>query len=354
MKDLNFLFQGKLIDVYISDESDLILMRVMIPKNVNDSIVGESPLFEMVSLEFRIEKHITGFLHQDFTITKCTFQTTFKLFADICFMSDIGFPSYINDVDRPQLVNVHHKRNINSGLNEIEFVIPIGDNMPYLKFAYSRLDVFDLKQKQIDTLLLIESMRPFYEDGYMRKKDRQAMELEVLHQIRGSVEFYENKLSNDYWFERQFNHSHISPKIKKELGSLTKPLWLLVDKESFKFDKHGSIDELVITGATKVKTSLSTLDYHNLEVFWMPSEDYFTNLNVVINELLNCESDDPFEHVLDLYFKKWFPTDFIDKRMVHDLKKVVDSNELLNKHRSKDHFFNKIKFYIDERQLVEF
>lgn len=355
MKDFTYLLQGKLIKAKLSDNRFSFLLTVLIPKNINEYCVAEAPLFEEVTLEFPFEKLITGYLNNDLTVNLEDNDIILNQFQNRCFLTDYGTPkTIVDDIEIPDLINVHIN-NENSKKLEVELIVPIEENnMPYIKFTFPSFTIKDENNNTLDYSNLVESMRVYYEDEWISRKDRRNMEWEYLYGIKNSRQFYENKLSNNVWFQHQFNSNNTEPKIKKSLGELTLPLWLEIEPNSLKWDEFGNIDDMKIIGATKSKAKVLTKENFNAEILWLPPVyNSYSILTFLANELINCELDNPFQHILDLYISKWFPTEFIDTTLAYDLGRIIDADQRLSKHSKRISFFQQLNQHITERKLVE-
>lgn len=355
MKDFTYLLQGKLINVKLSEDCFSFLLTVLIPKNINEYCVAEAPLYEEVTLIFPFEKLIIGTLSNDLTVTLEDNDIILNQFNNRCFLTDYGTPkTIVDDIEIPEHIVVHINDE-NSDKTEVELIIPIEENnMPYIKFSFKNFNILGKDGNVLDYATLVYDMRVYYEDEWISRKDRRNTEWEHFYGIKNSRSFYKNKLSNNVWFQHQFNSNNVEPKIKKSLGELTLPLWLEIEPNSLKWDEFGNIDDLKIIGATKNKAKVLTKDLLKVEILWLPPVDNaFSILTFLANELINCELDDPFQHVTNLYFSKWFMTEFIDTTLAYDLGRIIDADQRLSKHPKRVSFFQQLNHHITERKLIE-
>jgi len=283
MKNLNYLFKGKLID--LQQSSDHIYFKVLIPRNVNDSIIEEKTLFEEVIIKIEYQNLFVGFLQEDKSKIKASAKDVFSQCKNRCFYSDMKYPFFVDDVDIPIMINVNIIKLTDSKMHQLEFILPIDRSMPYVIFSFSEIEIFDSNNFVIDYSTLINELSLYYEYNYLNPLDRESIELIELHNVNGSVRYYKNKLRNDYWLEQQ-SISNTNIHIDSKIGELCKPLWIIIEKDSVKYDEYGSLIDIVIKNATKSKEALNKIDEALSEVIWMPSDNQFTNLNVITTYLI--------------------------------------------------------------------
>lgn len=339
MENLNYLFQGKLILAELNKSRSSFSLKVLVPKNVNGYAVGEPNLFEEVVIDFQFQTLTIGTLNNDTSeVTLEENEEILSIFSNRVFRGDYGDPELcgVEDLKIPTLINVQ----LDSSTKKIDFVIVTEEKeMPFIRVAYTEISLTDHQGKMLDISTLIEEMRIFYEDHYLSNMDRRRMEWEHLHNIKNSVEFYSNKLSNHWAFKKLLNSKN---------KDVIFPLWIEV--ENVKWDEFGYIDSLTILKATKNKKQMKT--EFKKEVFWIPPKDYAATLTFLTNELINSEADNPFQEVVDLYFSKWEPNEIIDHALPYDLLKVINADELLSVHPAKENFFKQLDYWIKERRLV--
>jgi hypothetical protein len=340
MEHLNYLFQGKLLSAELSKQRTSFLFKVLVPKNVNGYAVGEPNLFEEVLVDFQFQTLIIGTLNNNTSeVTLEDNEEILSAFSNRVFRGDYGDPELcgVDDVTIPTLINVH----FDIPSKKVYFVIPTENKqLPFIRVTYNEISLTDTKGKKLDIPMLIEEMRIFYEDHYLSNKDRRRMEWEHLHDIKNSVEFYSNKLSSHWAYKKEIN---------SEYKELTFPLWIEV--ENVKWNEFGYIDTLTILRATKNKQQMKI--ELKKEVFWIQPKDYAATLTFISNELINSDSDNPFQEVIDLYFSKWEPNEIIDQALPHDLLKIINADEVLSvQHPNKEKFFKQLDYWIEERKLV--
>jgi hypothetical protein len=339
MENLNYLFQGKLLKSELNRDKTSLLLNVLIPKNANGYAVGEPQLFEEVAIDFRFKTLIIGTLNNDTSeIALEDNEEILSIFSDRVFRGDYGDPelSGVDDVEIPTLIAVQ----FDESSKKIDFVIPTGEKqMPFIRVLYHEIYILDLVGKKLDLLQLREEMRNFYEDHYLGNKDRRRMEWEHLHNIKNSVEFYSNKLSNHGAYKKGLNSKY---------KGLTFPLWIEV--ENVIWDEFGYLESLTILDATKNKQEMKS--EFNKEVFWIQPIDYAATLTFLSNELINSEDEDPFQEVIDLYISKWEPNETIDKALPHDLCGIINASEILSKYPNKEKFMDQFDYWTKKRKLV--
>ncbi|MBL1279784.1 MAG: hypothetical protein COA33_005910 [Fluviicola sp.] len=352
MHDFEQLLQGKLLKATINENSTVFSLNVLVPKNTNTYPVEDVPLFEPIIVEIRIHKLFIGTLENSTMKTKLEEDNIIlSTFEGKVFQGDFGSPEQhnVDDIDFPSFINVQFTpSHLNTPFYELELVLPIGENMPFIKIVFNHFEVKNNNGKKLNYHNLTSALKIYYADGFVSTKDRMKWDWEILHGIKNSPEFYSNKLSNNYWFKHQFNTILGEPKIDKSFGELTLPCWIEIEENSIQYDDYGSLIDIKFINATKCKHEL----LENKIYVWLPSEDTFAMLTLITNELINCEVSDPFKHIINLYFSKWIPCDIINTTLVYDLKRVVKSDDKLSEHSGRELFFKNIETIIEDRNLT--
>jgi hypothetical protein len=350
-----YLFQGKLLSATIDKSKAFLSMKVTMPLGVDKWPVDAGELFEEVQVDIHFQTLLIGLMNNDTLEVKLEDNDKIlSTFKNRVFRGDFGSPEQhgVDDHDIPLMINVHFRKNhFDLPWEVLEFVVPtMNDEMPFIKAVVKKIKLFkpngiEINRREVETL-----MKPFYEDDFVNEKDRLKMEWDSLHGIKNSYEFYSNRLRNWHWFSYQFQPMRENdPLIEKSSGDMLLPLW--VDCVDVNREAHGYVEHLSIRGVIKSKKKVKVYESAG-ELWWLPPEDYGSLLTFLANELINSDSENPFEEVLELYICKWEPNDTIDKCLPHDLERVIEADSYLSKHPERHNFIAQIIQHAKERGLI--
>ena len=349
--DFNFLLQGKLTKIWLENKLQLKL-NLYLPKNVKLFAVGDAPLFDEITLVIEFRKLIVGTLNNDsLTIKLEDNEKVFEVFNERVFLSDFGHPKAhgVEDIEIPTLIDVKfNDSHIDTPSNDLELIIPEGFDMPYVRVVFNRFYLFDKLGNEIKYNEIIENLRIYYEDDFIRTQDRMMCDWEYLFEIKNSLAFYDNHLKQHHWFKHQFHYAYGKPKLSRSFGDLTLPCWVEIESQSIKWDEYDNLIDFKMLTATKRSNELK----EGSDYIWIPSEDTFANLTLISNELINCDNDNPFNHAIDLYFSKWLPCDSFSSSLLYDLLYIIDNDTRLSEHPRREEFLPLVETIIEERKLT--
>lgn len=350
-----YLFQGKLLNAKIDESKAFLTLNVTMPLGVNKWPVDAGELFEEVRINIYFQTLLIGLMNNDTLEVKLDENDKIlSAFRGRVFRGDFGSPEQhgVDDQKIPLMISVHFRKNhYEQPWEVLEFVIPTMNNeMPFIKAVVKKMELFNSSGEKLDRRETESLMRPFYEDDFVNEKDRLKMEWESLYGIKNSYEFYNNRLRNWYWFSYQFQPMRKNrPQIDLSFGDMLLPLW--VDCVDVNREDHGYVDHLSIKDVIQSKKKIKLYESSG-ELWWLPPENYGSLLTFLSNELVNSDSENPFEEVLNLYISKWEPNDTIDKCLTHDLERVIEADCNLSKHPERHNFIAQIIQYAKERGLI--